>query len=121
MSIVASMLSIVLFLAFVTSGVQKVRFNPMMSESAERLGITKSGYQRIGAVEMAGGLGLLVGLSSKSSSLLGIINELAGAGLVVVMLLALALHVRRRDNAKLMAPAMALGALALLEVVFRLA
>jgi len=120
-SIVASMLSIVLFLAFATSGVQKVRFNPMMSESAEHLGITKRGYQRIGALEMIGGLGLLVGLAAKSSSLLGIVNELAGAGLVVMMLLAVSLHVRRRDDAKSMAPALALGALALLEVILRVA
>ena len=121
MSIAASMLSIVLFLAFFASGLQKVRFNPMMSESAEHLGITKSAYQRIGALEVAGAVGLLVGVASKSASFLGVVNELAGACLVVTMLLAVAVHRRRGDGVKMMTPAMALGALALLEVIFRLA
>jgi uncharacterized membrane protein YphA (DoxX/SURF4 family) len=115
------MLSIVLFLAFFTSGLQKVRFNPMMSESAEHLGITKSSYQRIGVLEVAGGVGLLVGLAAKSTSFFGVVNELAAAGLVVTMLLAVAVHVRQGDAAKLMAPAATLGALALFEVILRLA
>jgi uncharacterized membrane protein YphA (DoxX/SURF4 family) len=115
------MLSIILFLAFFTAGLQKVRFNPMMSQSAEHLGITRSTYQRIGALELAGGVGLLVGLASKGTSFFGVINELAGAGLVIVMLLAVAVHLRKGDSAKLMAPATALGALALFEVILRLA
>jgi uncharacterized membrane protein YphA (DoxX/SURF4 family) len=120
-SIAASILSIILFLAFFTSGLQKVRFNPMMSESAEHLGITKSAYQRIGGLEVLGAVGLLVGLSSKGTSFFGVVNELAGACLVVTMLLAVAVHRRRGDGAKLMTPAMILGALTLLEVIFRLA
>jgi uncharacterized membrane protein YphA (DoxX/SURF4 family) len=115
------MLSIILFIAFFAAGLQKVRFNPMMSESAEHLGITRSAYQRIGALEVAGGVGLLVGLASKSTSFLGVVNELAAAGLVVTMLLAVAVHVRKGDSVKLMAPAATLGALALFEVILRLA
>jgi uncharacterized membrane protein YphA (DoxX/SURF4 family) len=108
-------------LAFATSGLQKVRFNPLASQSADHLGFSKAAYQRIGALEIIGGLGLLVGLSAKGSSFWAILNELAAAGLVVAMLLAVYFHLRKGDNAKLFAPALVLGLLALLELIFRLA
>lgn len=121
MSAVASILSIALFLAFATSGLQKIRFNPMSSQSAGHLGFSKSAYQRIGVLEMLGGFGLLVGLSAKGASVWAILNELAAAGLAVTMVLAVVFHLRKGDDAKLFAPALVLGLLALLELVFRLA
>lgn len=121
MSAVASILSILLFLVFASSGLQKVRFNPMASQSAGHLGFSKTAYQRIGVLEIAGGIGLLVGLSAKASSFWGILNEVAAVGLVVTMLLAVYFHLRKGDNAKIFTPALVLGLLALLELVFRLA
>lgn len=118
---VAAILSIVLFLAFATSGLQKVLFNPVMSGSAEHLGFTKSAFQRIGTVEIAGALGLMLGLAAKGSTWLGVINEAAAVGLVVAMALAVVVHVRKGDPFKMFTPAMALGVLALAELIFRLA
>jgi len=88
MSAVASILSIILFLAFATSGLQKLRFNPMASQTAGHLGFSKSAYQRIGVLEFAGGLALLIGLSATGSSLLAVLNEAAATGLTITMLLA---------------------------------
>lgn len=121
MSAVASILSILLFLAFATSGLQKVRFNPMASQSADHLGFSKVAYQRIGALELVGGFGLLVGLSAKGSSFWAILNEAAALGLVAAMLLAVYFHVRKGDIAKFFAPALVLGLLCLVELVFRVA
>ncbi len=120
MSIVASLLSVILFLAFVSAGIQKVQFNPVMSATAQRLGFSKSGYRRIGLVEMAGGLGLLVGLSGARGSFWGIVNEGAAGALTLVMIAAVVVHLRKGDGAKVLAPAAVLGLLALVELISRL-
>jgi hypothetical protein len=120
MSAVAAILSIILFLVFASSGIQKVIFNPMMSELAARLEFTKRAYQRIGALEVAGAIGLLAGLAAKSTSFWGIVNVAAAAGLTLTMVLAVVLHLRKGESFKLFAPALALGLLALLELIFRL-
>lgn len=121
MSIVASLLSIILFLAFASAGIQKVQFNPVMSASAQRLGFTKVSYRRIGLLEIAGGLGLLVGLSGARGSLWGIVNEVAALALALVMVGAVVVHLRKGDGAKLLAPAAVFGILALVEMISRLA
>jgi uncharacterized membrane protein YphA (DoxX/SURF4 family) len=121
MSIVASLLSIILFLAFISAGIQKVQFNPMMSASAQHLGFSKSGYRRIGLLEIAGGLGVLVGLAAARGSFWGMVNELAALGLAVTMGLAVVFHLRKGDHFKHLAPAMVLGLLAVIELISRLA
>lgn len=119
MSGVASILTIILFLAFATSGLQKVLFNPAMSHAAERLGVRKSSYQGVGILEIAGSLGLLVGLAAKGSSILALLNELAAGGLVILMVGAAIAHLRRRDQVKQYAPLLALGGAALVELIVR--
>lgn len=121
MTAVASILSIVLFLAFATSGIQKVLFNPMASQSAGHLGFSKSAYRKIGVLEIAGGIGVLSGLTAKGSSFWAILNEVAAAGLVVTMVLAVYFHLQKGDAFKIWAPAGGLAVVALLEVIFRLA
>jgi uncharacterized membrane protein YphA (DoxX/SURF4 family) len=120
MSVVASLLSIVLFLAFGSAGAQKLIFNPVMSKAADHLGFTKRSYRAIGGIEVLGAIGLLIGLAAKGSSFLAIVNEIAAAGLCVMMVLAVIFHLRRGDKAKYFAPALVLGVLALLELIFRL-
>ncbi|MFZ1062534.1 MAG: DoxX family protein [Acidimicrobiales bacterium] len=121
MSVAASVLSIVLFLVFATSGMQKIRFNPMMSAAAEHLGFSKIAYQRIGVLEFAGALGVLVGLASTRSSFLGVLNIAAAAGLAITMVAAVFLHLKKGDGAALFAPAGALTVLSILELIFRIA
>ena len=120
MSVFAALLSIVLCLAFTMAGAQKILFNPVMSKSAERLSFTKRGYRRIGVLELIGALGVIVGVVAHGTSFLGVLNELAAIGLTLMMSLAVYLHLRRGDAAKMFSPALVLGFLALLELIFRL-
>jgi uncharacterized membrane protein YphA (DoxX/SURF4 family) len=120
MSVVAALLSILLCVAFAMAGAQKILFNPVMSKSAEHLGFTKRGYRRIGVLELVAALGVIVGVVAHRSSFLGIVNELAASGLTVMMALAVRLHIRRGDGAKMFTPALSFGVLAVLELIFRL-
>ncbi|HUY16089.1 MAG TPA: DoxX family protein [Acidimicrobiales bacterium] len=120
MSIVASLLSIVLFLAFSSAGTQKIIFNPVMSKAAGLLGFTKQTYRTIGGIEVLGALGVLIGLASKGTSLLALVNEIAAGGLFVMMVLAITRHLRKGDKAKSFAPAALLGVSALAELILRL-
>jgi uncharacterized membrane protein YphA (DoxX/SURF4 family) len=120
MSVAASVLSIVLFLAFAAAGLQKIRFNPMMSGAAEHLGFTKAAYQRIGVLEFAGAVGVLIGLASSRSTFLGVLNIAAAAGLAVMMIGAVYFHLKTGDKFALFAPAVALAVLSLLELILRL-
>lgn len=121
MTVVAALLSIALFLAFGSAGAQKLVFNPAMSRVAEHLGFTKRAYQRIGGIEVAGGIGLLIGLAAKGSSTLAIVNEVAAAVLFLLMAAAVAVHLRKGDALKYVAPALVLGLFVVLELIFRLA
>ncbi|HUX04781.1 MAG TPA: DoxX family protein [Acidimicrobiales bacterium] len=120
MTALASILSIALFLAFVSTGVQKIRFNPLVSASASRLGYTKRAYQRLGALEVLGGIALMIGLSSTGSSLPAIVNDIGAAGLTVMMGAALVVQMRRGDGVRLYAWVLGLGVASLLELIFRL-
>ena len=121
MSAVAVLLTIILFVAFLASGLQKVIFNPTMSRSADHLGFTKSSYQRLGGLEIAGAVGLLVGVASWGSSFWAIINDVAAASLFVLMMAAALMQLRKGDKVNAIAPVLVLGALALVEMVLRLA
>lgn len=121
MSIAASLLSIALFLAFGSAGAQKIAFNPAMSMSAERLGYTRRGYQRIGVIEVLGAIALIVGLAGRRGAALGLINEVAAGGFFVMMLVAVVVHLRKGDRLAGVAPALILGALSLVALVCRAA
>jgi hypothetical protein len=119
MAVAASMLSMVLFLAFMTAGAQKVVFNPFMSQTAERLGFTRSGYRRVGVVEMAAAVALLIGLAS-AKDWLARVNEGAAAVLILAALYTLIGQLRAGDSIRRYAPLIVLGALAAAELVLRL-
>jgi uncharacterized membrane protein YphA (DoxX/SURF4 family) len=120
MRAVASILSIIIFLAFATTGAQKLIFNTMASQSAEHLGLRKKSFQGIGLLEVLGALGVMVGLAAKHGSVLVLLNEAAAGGLLLVMLGATVVHLRKGDGFKGASPALALGALCLIELIFRL-
>jgi hypothetical protein len=99
-------------LAFALAGLQKVVFNPLMSSAAEHHGFSKLAYQRVGVIELAGAVGVIVGVAVKRSTFLGVFNVAAAAGLFVAMVFAAYFHVRKGDEVKQFAPAMVLGVLA---------
>jgi uncharacterized membrane protein YphA (DoxX/SURF4 family) len=121
MSIVASLLSIALFLAFGSAGAQKISFNPAMSRVADHLGFAKRSYQSLGVLEVLGAIALLIGLAAARTSLWGIVNEVAAGCLAVMMVLAVVVHLSKGDSAKYFTPALALGVVALVELATRLA
>ncbi|HEY5104710.1 MAG TPA: DoxX family protein [Acidimicrobiales bacterium] len=120
MTVAAALLSIALFLAFASAGAQKLSFNPAMSRAADHMGFSKRGYQRIGALELLGGLALLIGCVARGSSFLAILNEVTAGCFVVLMALAVVFHLRKGDAIKYFAPAAVLAILSLLELIFRL-
>ncbi|HEY5265238.1 MAG TPA: DoxX family protein [Acidimicrobiales bacterium] len=120
MTVAAALLSIALFLVFGSAGAQKLSFNPAMSKAAGHMGFSKRAYQRIGLLEVLGGLALLVSCVAHGSSFLAILNEVAAGCLVVLMALAVVFHVRKGDAVKFFAPALVIGLLTLLELIFRL-
>ena len=120
MAAVTSIISIMLFLVFVSGGIQKVTFNPLMSASAARLGFSKSAYRRLGFLEILGGLGLLVGLSATGTSIWAILNDVAAGALTIMMILAVGTHLRHGEKWRAYAPALILAVAALVELVLRL-
>lgn len=121
MSVVAALLSVVLFLAFTFSGAQKIVFSPATSKAAEHVRVTKRNYRRIGVLEVIGALGAILGVVASRGSGLGVLNEVGASGLAVMMAMAIAVHRRIGDKAKYFTPALVLGLVALLELLLRLA
>ena len=121
MAVAASLLSIALFLAFASAGIQKLLFNPAMANTADRLGFSRPAYRRLGLVELLGGIAIMAGLVGKGTTFLAILNEAAAGVLALLMAAALFVHLRNGDKAKYFTPALALGVAAVVEVVLRLA
>ena len=105
MFIATAIVSGLLFLAFMGAGSGKVAANKMAQEQAAHSGFSVTAYRRIGALEVAGAVGLLVGLW------LAPLGVAAGIGLVLMMVGAVVVHVRIKDPIKMAAPAAVLGLL----------
>ncbi|MGW4028607.1 DoxX family protein [Streptomyces sp. NPDC004838] len=116
MFIATFVLSALLALAFLGAGSGKVAGNnPKMLESAAHLGYSARTYQVIGALELAGAVGVAVGLWWAP---LGIA---AASGLVLVMAGAVISHMKAKDAFALTAPSLVLGLLAAATLVLRIA
>ncbi|HEV2427061.1 MAG TPA: DoxX family protein [Acidimicrobiales bacterium] len=115
----AAITSIILFLVFMTIGAQKIVYNPTMSHAADRLGVTRAGFRRLGVVELAAGIAVLVGLASAGNAL-AVVNE-SGAGVCVLAGLYTLWRQRiARDPWRAMWPTLALVAVCVAEGVVRL-
>jgi DoxX-like family len=121
MAVAASLLSIALFLAFASAGIQKLLFNPAMSHVAERLGFSRRTYRQIGLVELLGGVALMAGIVGTGTTFLAILNEAAAGVLSALMVLAVGAHLRKGEKAKYFTPALVLGVAAVAELILRLA
>ena len=93
------LLSGLLVIGFVSLGAAKVLATPSMRQRAARLGFTAAAYRRIGALELLGAAGVLIGLVEP------VIGALAAAGLLLLLAGALSAHARHRDNLREAAPA----------------
>ena len=120
MSEVASIISLAVFLAFATTGLQKLIFNTLASQTAERLGFTKAWFQRLGVLEMLGAIAVLVGLAGKHGTWQYWSNLVGVAGLTLMMVGATILHLRRGDGWRGALVALGFGAACVVVLVLRL-
>ena len=98
--IVLTVLSILLAALFLLLGVAKVLALPRMRELAEHAGFSVAAYRGIGALEVAGAAGLLVGLT------VPLLGASAGVGLLLLLAGAVITHVRNGDGIRGIAPAL---------------
>lgn len=113
MFVATVIVSVLLALAAVGSGGAKLSKQPKIVENLTGLGVPLSWFPRLAAAEIAGGIGLLVGLKVAP---LGIA---AAIGLIAYFFGAVATHLRAKD--KNFAPPAALLVLAVAALVLRIA
>jgi hypothetical protein len=101
LAVITSLLALVL----IALGLAKVLAVPRMRVLAQHVGFTTTDYRRIGALEVAAAVGLLLG------GLLPVVGGLAASGLLVLLGGALAMHVRNGDDLRRLVPAAVTAAL----------
>ena len=106
--------SVVLALVAAASGIPKVMGTAQMVEEARHLGVPRIGYIVIGSLELAAAVGLLAGLAVTP---LGIA---AATGIILMMIGAVASHVRVGDPYAAMAPALTVGVAGAITLGLRL-
>jgi hypothetical protein len=100
-----NVLVILLSLIFFALGTAKILALRPMRERAAEVGFSTAAYRRIGMLEVAGAIGLLVGFVQP------VIGALAGAGLLLLLGGAVVTHLRKGDGPRKFAPAVACGLL----------
>jgi uncharacterized membrane protein YphA (DoxX/SURF4 family) len=88
-----------------------------LDETRDRLGFSEGLWKAIGALEIAGAAGVLIGLFDR----LAIIGVLAGLGLVAMTTGAVFYHHKAGDSSKERMPATVMGALVILYIIGRIA
>ena len=96
MLVIATLLTAVIF---APAGLTKATDHPKMRDDRARFSITEQQWKLLGALEVLGAIGVLVGLA------VGAIGIAAAAGLAVVSLGAVATHVRAGDPVAKTVPA----------------
>jgi hypothetical protein len=107
--------SVLLALVAAASAVPKLAGTRQMLDEATHLGIPRTGYVVIGALELAAAAGLLAGLAVAP------LGVAAAGGLVLMMAGAVVSHLRAGDRAAALVPALGVGVLSVATVVLRLA
>lgn len=114
MGVLAWITGVLLILGFALAGVSKVTKQARMVDAAGHMGLSVQQFQMIGGLEIAGAVGVLIGLVSEDLRGLGV----AGAiGLALVGIGAVVFHVRAGDEPPAFAPAGVLTIVAILAVI----
>ncbi|MER6066642.1 DoxX family protein [Streptomyces sp. NPDC001792] len=103
--ILSASLTSLLALIFALLGVAKIMALGPMPELAAHAGFTTSAYRLIGALELAGAIGVATG------PVLPLLGELAALGLLLLLTGAVTTHVRKGDGFPKLVPAVACAAL----------
>ncbi|WP_328874665.1 DoxX family protein [Streptomyces sp. NBC_00287] len=96
-------LAIALSCVFLPLGLAKIAAVPFMRQAAAHLGMSPGHYRVIGALEIAGAAGLLLGLASTP------LGVAAAIGLALLMTAAAVVHLRHGDPPARAVPAAALA------------
>jgi len=115
MSVPSTVLAVLLALIFIGLGSAKILAVQPMRERAAEVGFSTTAYRRIGMLEVAGTIGLLLG------SIEPLIGALAGIGLLLLLGGAVVAHVRAGDGPKKFGPAVICGVLTAAYLVALLA
>ena len=115
MNIALVILATLLGLMTAFSAFGKFSKNPKAVDMLRQLGITDSQIRTLGIIEVLGALGLLVGIW------IPILGLLAAIGFVLYFLGALIKHVRAKDAAKDMGPALILLVLSIIVTILQFA
>ena len=113
--IIIPILGAFLTLAFAVLGAAKLAAVPSMRARAAHLGFSTAAYRRIGALELLAVAGIVAGLYDVR------LAAAAAVGLVLLLLGAVITHARNGDGFAELAPALFLGAVAVVFVVLLLA
>ena len=111
MSVTSAVLAVLLALFFISLGSAKILALQPMRERAAEVGFSTMAYRRIGMLEVAGAIGLLLG------SIEPVIGALAGAGLLLLLGGAVVAHLRNGDGPRKFAPAVVCGLLVVAYLV----
>ncbi|WP_280364119.1 DoxX family protein [Nocardia wallacei] len=111
MKIASMVLAGLLAVEFASFGAGKLLAVASMRKRADHLGFSTAAYRGIGALELAAGGGVLLGLAYPS------IGVAAGGGLVLLMAGAIASHLRNNDGPTEIAPAAVSAVVAVTYVV----
>lgn len=101
-----TVLAVVLVVVFGVLGTAKLAAVPPMRTAAHHLGFTTDQYRFLGALELAGALGIVLG------AVVAPVGIAAGVGLGLLMVGAVAAHVVRRDALPRVAPAVGVAGVA---------
>jgi len=96
---------------FLALGSAKVLALAPMRARAAHLGFSTDAYRTIGALEIAGAAGVLLGLAVPP------LGALAAVGLLLLLAGAVLAHLRNGDNPRLLAPALLAGLLVAVYLV----
>lgn len=111
MTVASMVLAVLLGAGFLPLGAAKALAVADMRERAEHTGFSVTGYRVIGALEIAGAVGVLVGLVWWP------LGAAAGIGLVFMMIGALITHLKIGDGVREYTPAIVCGLIAVVYVV----
>ncbi|MEU6260949.1 DoxX family protein [Streptomyces sp. NPDC047043] len=100
-------LAVALSVVLLPLGLAKIAAAPVMRQAAAHLGMSPGQYRVIGALEVAGAAGLLLGLAA------GPLGAAAAIGLALLMAAAAVVHLRHGDPPVRALPAVVLAVAAL--------
>lgn len=117
MFVLTVILAVMVGAGFLMAGAGRLMGQTMMAEVRVHLDVTEGLWKIIGGLEVAGAVGVLIGLAAD----LPIIGVLAAVGLIALTIGAVFYHQKAGDKPKDWLPAVVMGTLAIFYIIMRIA